>query len=46
LELAEQIAIHPKQTIAIMETAEGPTLVAGGVRDLSSAQRALAVSRG
>jgi hypothetical protein len=31
---------------ALVETAEGPTLVAGGVRDLSAAQQALATSRG
>jgi len=46
LELAQEIATHAKQTISIMETAEGPTLVAGGVRDLSAAQKALAVERG
>jgi hypothetical protein len=46
LELAQEIATHPKQTIAVMETVEGPTLVAGGVRDLSAAQEALATSRG
>ncbi len=46
LQLAQQIATHPRQTIAVMETLEGPTLVAGGVRDLSAAQQALATGRG
>jgi hypothetical protein len=30
------------QTIALLETAEGPTLVAGGASDLSASQAALA----
>jgi hypothetical protein len=51
-ELAQQIAaierfpMNVKRTVAVVETAEGPTLVAGGATDLSAAQTALAQKLG
>jgi RHS repeat-associated protein len=51
-ELAQQIAnverfpMNFKRTVAVVETAEGPTLVAGGATDLSAAQTALAQKLG
>jgi hypothetical protein len=52
LDLAKQIAniervpMNVRRTITILETQEGPTLVAGGASDLSPAQVAFARDRG
>jgi RHS repeat-associated protein len=51
LDLARQIAAAGtkapwERTVALLETAEGPTLVGAGKRDLTAAQKALAVKLG
>jgi RHS repeat-associated protein len=51
-ELAQEIAnaaggsLRFRRTVALVETTQGPTLVAGGASDLSAAQKALAQQRG